>query len=350
MATGLSFGNNNRTTDFTTEVERLDNEYDFVGQVLNFEERTTAHANITFDITDKKIVIPQGNKRGAGDFTKGQEKDVTPLNIFLDYIRQEDFITKNDFLDYRLPGTSAVMDNVTAVRLDKFSGLVNNVNNSIEYKRLSAVTGVSKDAYGNVQADLYTATGTSQTSVDLLLGTASTDVGGLLTGAIRTVGDNFRMGSRIPAMVCFCGDELFDKLLAHPQTVEALKYHAAPNEPLRNATGTSEVFGMVNNFTYKGIRFVNYNPSFNILDANGRDTTTTKAMADNEGFLVPAGVSDMFRTYWGPSQQLDAVAGSRIHAKEYISDDGETWKVIIENADLHFCTNPTAIVRLTTSN
>ena len=79
MATGLSFGNNNRTTDFTTEVERLDNEYDFVGQVLNFEERTTAHANITFDITDKKIVIPQGNKRGAGDFTKGQEKDVTVI-------------------------------------------------------------------------------------------------------------------------------------------------------------------------------------------------------------------------------------------------------------------------------
>jgi len=349
MSTALDFGNNSRVTDFTTEVKHIDNQYSFVDRIIGFEERNTQHTNITFDITDKKTVIPKSNIRNAKDFTKGQQRSVQPISIFLDYIRGEDLITKSDFLDYRLPGTADQVDTLTAVRMDKFSGLVDNIENSIEYKRLSAITGTSYNAYGEVQADLYTATGTSQTSVDLLLGTASTDVGGLLNGAVRTMTENYRMGSRVSGSVVFCGNDLFDKLAAHDQVRESLVNYANPGEQLRNGNMTAEVFGSVGYFVYKSITFVNYNPSFNVLDANG-DVTTTKVMSDDEGFMVPTGAAGMFQSYWGPSQEIDKVEGSRLHAREYISDDKETWKVIVENADLHFCNNPTAIIRLHTSN
>ena len=350
MSTSLDFSNNNRVTDFTTEVKLIDNQYSFVDRIINFTERNTQHTNITFDITDKQVVIPHSNTRGAKDFTRGQERSVKPISIFLDYIREEDLNTKNDFQDYRLPGTADTMDKLTAVRMDKFSGLVNNIENSIEYKRLSAITGTSYNAYGEVQADLYTATGTTQDTKDLVLGTAATDVGGLLNDAVRTMTSNYRMGSRVNAAVCFCSDTLFDAILKHEQVRESLVYDAATSGPLRNSNLESEIFGSVGYFTFKGILFVNYNPDFNVLDANGRAVTTVNAIAEGDGYLMPRGAAGMFDTYWGPSQELNKVEGSRVHAREYISDDKETWKVIVENADLHFCTNPKAIIRLFSSN
>ncbi|MCP3674097.1 MAG: hypothetical protein GY829_06455, partial [Gammaproteobacteria bacterium] len=94
MSTALDFGNNSRVTDFTTEVKHIDNQYSFVDRIIGFEERNTQHTNITFDITDKKTVIPKSNIRNAKDFTKGQQRSVQPISIFLDYIREEDLITK----------------------------------------------------------------------------------------------------------------------------------------------------------------------------------------------------------------------------------------------------------------
>lgn len=352
MPSAMDLSNIHGITDWTEQVNRIDNMYDFTGQIANFVSRNTNSTNITFDLTDKNVIIPQSSQRGVKNFTKGREKTVKPVSIFLDYIREDDNITKNDFLDYRLPGTADQMDTLTAVRMDKLTGLQNNVTQAIEYQKLSAMTGVSKTAYGDTLFDGYAVTGNTQQSVDFLLGTNTTKVGLKLDQAVQLSASKYRTGAIMPSPIAIVGDTFFDNLITHASVEQAYEQYASSQEPLRNTQVQMQRFGSIRRFFYKSIWIYNYNPIFNILDTTESNftTTTTKVIADNEGYLLPSVAPDFLRSYWGPSQKLTKEGGMPLHASEYLSNDEETWNMTVESAGLHFCTNPDAIVKLTTSN
>lgn len=254
-------------------------------------------------------------------------------NFSIVHLPLEDRIDAGDVQDVRAFGSESSEQAIAQVVNDKLSDMKQNHETTLEWLRMGAIHGNILDADGStVIYNLFTAFGISETSVDFVLGTTSTDVRGKCMVVKRAIED--ALGAAVYTGVhAFCGETWWDKFVNH-DNVKAAYERWQDGEFLRNDPRAG--------FTFAGITFEAYRAT-----VSGQDFVN-----DSQARFFPKGVPGLYQTYYAPADFVETVntIGQPYYAKQELEEFGRGVKLHTQSNPLPLCTIPGVLVKGTTSN
>lgn len=142
--------------------------------------------------------------------------------------------------------------------------------------------------------NFYTDAGLTQTSVNFVFGTATTDIVAKCESVIASIQDSTADGSNVTGVIGFASPEFFAALIAHAKVQTAYQYYAATEGQsiLRNRAGND--FSLNRRFTFAGIQFIEVRQSIGgirLVDAN---TCIFVGVGDEDSFVRYAGPHSRF--------------------------------------------------------
>lgn len=339
--------NSFKQADFVEGIVQVGNQYGYINSRDYFGMKSTNQNAIIFDV-DKSTtsLLPQIN-RGAKPAVQGKEHIVNTLALKLAYFKHADRLTNEDIQGWRAPGQpeTETLARATAEKLTDMRRVWDQTN---EYMKLQAIKGIFKTPDGTVMANMFTELGVTQSSFDFLLGTSTTNVDGVIANLKRTMGRNIQDLGSMTGVEILVDPTFFDKLINHPNMKNAYQFYLnSGKQELRDDLSSYMKWGIMDEFTHRGVRFISYDATFNL--PNG---TQELAFAANTGTAYPLGVRDLFRGYNGPSVKLSEAnqPGQPVFMRTYVDDRDEEISFELESAPLYFTTRPAAICAVTSSN
>jgi hypothetical protein len=339
--------NNFKQTDFVDAIVETPLQYGYINSLNLFNTKGTNQTAVVFDKdTSTTTLLPQV-VRGSKASTTGKEHKVESFALRTAYFKHVDRLTVEDIQGWRKTGTdeSETLANATA---EKMTDMRRALDQTEEYMKLQALKGVFKTPDGTVMADMFAEFGISQTSVDLLLGTSTTDIDKKFREIKSLVSKNVLNGGAIGGLEFVVDPLIFDKLISHPNMKTAYQFYLnSGQQALRDDLSKYMAYGIQDVFTHRGVRIVSYDATFNLPTG-----TTEKAFADNTGIAFASGVRDLFRGYYAPSNKLSAANtnGQQVYMNTKVDEDDEFVEFTLETAPLFFATKPASLIALTSSN
>jgi hypothetical protein len=235
----------------------------------------------------------------------------------------------------------ATVDSATAKKLQK---LRRSHAITREYLKFAALKGLVKDGDGNTIVDLYTFFGIAKVTVDLVLGTAGTDIVGKLE-EIRTSVLSKVQGDTVGRVEAIIGTALMGRLVQHPKFEKYWMNTPAAQELIKlDRHNLGQDFGRVID-------------TGTILLRESVGSVPVKAgnellMAADKGVAYPSGTSEMFTCYDAPPHHIDHVnqPGEEIFISEKVLDHGEGVEFKSQSNALPVVKRPEALVEITSSN
>lgn len=338
------FTNAFETTDFTAAINEVENQYGFINSQGLFDTYNTSEKAVVFDKSTHDItLLPQVN-RGSHTATTGKERTVETFSLPLAYFKHKDSLGAEDIYRWRQPGS---MDKETVERAsaEKLQDIRYIADQTSEYLKLQAMKGVFKTPDGATVADMFTQFGISQQTQAMALGTSTTDINGLIMTVKRKVKAGLKT-STMNGVDVYCDESFFDKLVNHANIKAIYLLDSASNRAYRENTSTFEQWGVMDMFEHKGVRFIQYNPTFSLPTGSDEDF-----LAADTALALPRGARGLFRSYFGPSNKLSQVGqpGQEMFLRTYVDPKDEYVEFELEMAPLMFCTQPNSLVSLTTN-
>lgn len=347
MANIRDYVNSFKTTEFTDQINRIENQYGYINSRSYFGNvRSTDSTAIVFDLNKHNItLLPQVN-RGDHSFTDGKERDVETFALKLAYFKHHDRLTNEDIQQWRQPGS---MEQETYARAfaEKVTDMRMAADQTKEYMKLQAFKGVFKTPDGKVVADMYNEFGISQKTIDFALGTAGTNVDAKIAELKRYIAANIKQGGSINGVEVLVDPSFYDKLINHASIKNAYQYYVnSGQQRLRDDLAQYMSWGVMDFFEHRGVRFISYDATFNLPSGS-----TEVAVAADTGHAFGLGARDLFRQYAGPSNKLSEAnqPGQEMFVRTYLDPRDEYVDFELEMAPLYFCTNPASLVKLTTN-
>lgn len=203
-----------------------------------------------------------------------------------------------------------------------------------EYSRIGAVKGIILDADGTTTLyNLFTEFGVTQTSVDFVLGTATTEMLPKCYAVSRAIEDELGVATYDHIHV-ICGKTWFERFTTHPIVKDA--YHRyQESAKLRNDSRSGFEFGELVFEEYRG------------------KVGGVSFVADSEAHAFPVGVPELFISVYAPGDFLESANTLALPRYSKIAFDTEynRWmKMLVESNYIDLCTRPKTLVKLTTSN
>jgi hypothetical protein len=197
---------------------------------------------------------------------------------------------------------------------------------TIESHRVSALKGLMYNANGGT-TDLFTEFGVTQATQAMALTTATTKVRVKITQALKKMEDALD-GTRYSGARAFCGQLFWEELIDHPLVRDT--YQNTQMAASLRANGLQE-------FDFGGVTWERY-----------RGTSTVK-IEDDDAYLVPVGVPDLFITRFAPANYNETVntVGRPYYVKAEPMKFGKGYELEGQSNPLNICTRPGAIVKLT---
>lgn len=339
--------NSFKQTDFVDSVTQIGNQYGYINSRNYFNIKSTNQTAIVFDV-DKTTttLLPQVN-RGDKSSTQGREHAVNTLALKLAYFKHDDRLTNEDIQGWRAPGRT---DSETYARAtaEKLTDMRRVWDQTKEYMSLQAIKGICKSPDGITIVNSFTEFGVSQSSVDFLLGTSTTDIDSKIATLKRTMSRNIQNGGGMSGVEILVDPTFFDRLISHPNMKNAYQYYLnSGKQELRDDLSDYMTWGIMDSFEHRGVRFISYDATFNLPNA-----TTELAFAANTGTAYPLGVPDLFRGYNGPSVKLSEAnqPGQELFMRTYLDPRDEFVDFELEAAPLLFCTRPASLIAVSSSN
>lgn len=335
------FSNAFQVVDYTKEVNTVPNTWGTIGQLGIFQEEPVAEQTVTFQetISDFGIIVD----RVRGD-RANQNKDYTrKLHSFaVPHFPLDDQILPKDIQGKSAYSSLTEAEQLDAVRLRKMERIRNSHAVTLEKARAQLLTtGTVYAPNGTVSQNWFTEFGVSQTSVDFVLGTPTTDITAKIEQAVAAIQDNAGMVS-FTGIVALCSPQWFAKLIGHAKIVNAYQYYTSTQEPLRNrlAAGGS-VTAMHREFFYMGVRFIEMRDSF----------AGTQLIPSGEAVFVPTG-TEYFKTFFAPAEKFGLVntLGEQVYYFEQPALNGTAIQIETESNFVNACMKPALIIKATTSN
>lgn len=347
MSTIRNYFESFKNSDFVEGITQTPLQYGYINSRNYFNTKSTNQTAIIFDKDySTTTLLPQVN-RGDKSATEGKERNAETFALKLAYFKHEDRITGGDIQGWRQVGAT---DDETYARAtaEKMTDMRLAWDQTQEYMRLQALKGVFKTPDGQVMANMFTEFGITQTSIDFALGTSTTNVDQKIRLLKSAVAKNVLNGGAIGGVEVLVDPEFFDKLISHPNMKNAYQfYQNSGAQLLRDDLSSYMKWGIMDEFTFRGVRFISYDATFNL--PNG---TTEAAFAASTGTAYATGVRDLFRGYNGPSNKLSEAnqPGQELFVRTYIDPRDEYVEMEIEASPLYFCTKPASLIALTSSN
>jgi len=335
------FSNAFQVVDYTKEVNTVPNTWGTIGQLGIFQEEPVAEQTVTFQetISDFGIIVD----RVRGD-RSNQNKDYTrKLHSFaVPHFPLDDQILPKDIQGKSAYSSLTEAEQLDAVRMRKMERIRNSHAVTLEKARAQLLTaGTVYAPNGTVSQNWFTEFGVSQTSVDFVLGTPTTDITAKIEQAVAAIQDNAGMVS-FTGIVALCSPQWFAKLIGHAKIVNAYQYYTSTQEPLRNrlAAGGS-VTAMHREFFYMGVRFIEMRDSF----------AGTQLIPSGEAVFVPTG-TEYFKTFFAPAEKFGLVntLGEQVYYFEQPALNGTAIQIETESNFVNACMKPALIIKATTSN
>lgn len=246
----------------------------------------------------------------------------------------DDFVLPESVAGVRAFGTSDTLETVAGRLNDKLADMRAKHDATHEHLRIGALKGKILDADGSELYDLYDEFGITQKSIDLVLGTAGTDVLGKLTEAVRHVEDNLGGESFTGNLMCEISPELFDKFIKHDKVKELYLGYQAAQDKIGGDNRRA--------FTVRNVTFHEYRTQVG----------TTRFIAAGDGHAYPQGTRSTFATLAAPADFNEAVntIGQPIYAKSEARKMGRGVDIHTQSNVLPICYRPAVLVRFFSSN
>ena len=342
MAIIRSYTNAFEVHDFTQELQIIPNSWTLLNDSGLFTEEFLSTNTVTFEEQSSTLGLIGDQYRGAKP--QANKDDIRKIHSYpIGHWPIVDAVLPEDVQGKRAYGSNDMAETEAKVIARKMERIRRNMDITLEVGRFSTLTtGAVYAPNGTIAGNFFTDFGITQTSVDFVLGTATTDIVAKVEAVIRSMQDNANTGDVITGIMAYCSPEFFAKLIFHAKVVEAYKYFSATEGQMiqRNRAGGTN--GLYREFTYAGIRFVEV---ATVLAGQ-------RLIPAGEVVFVPTGTSDVFMSYFGPANRMDFVntIAERGYMWTYRDPKGQGIDIDGEFNVIHTIRRPALVVKGTTSN
>lgn len=337
-----SYTSNFDVVDYTQELQIIPNSWTLLNDVGLFSEEFLTTHTVTFEEQNKSLALIGDQHRGAKP--QANKDDVRKIRSYpIAHFPIVDEILPADIQGKRAYGSQDQAETEAAVVARKMDRIRRNIDITLEVGRFSTLTtGNLYAPNGTISGNLFSDFGITQTSVDFVLGTATTDVMSKVETVIASMQDNANTGDIISGVVAYCSPEWFAKFIAHAKIQTAYQYYTATEgqQIQRNRAGNN--MGLYREFTYGGIRFIEVRT---VLAGQ-------RLIPAGEVVFVPLGTTDTFVSYFGPANRLDFVntVAERAYLWLYRNPKGTNIDLDGEFDVTHVIRRPQLVIKGTTSN
>lgn len=337
-------------SSLTGNITVVPNTYGRINELGIFTPEPIATTSVTVIIDNGVLNLlptrPRGGPASLG--TRGKQK---PAAFVVPHIPHEDSVLATDvqnMLAMSGPGFTGGLETVLGFVNRKLITMRKKHAITLENLRMGAIKGIIRDYDGTVLLDLFGAFGVTQKSVDFLLGTAGTDVGGKCDEVVGYMEDNL-LGETMTGVHALASPEFMAKFTNHATVKEAYKYYASAPNPMRDSVRKG--------FPFKGITFEEYRGSASYIQEDGTRTTAQRFIPAGDVRFIPLGTTDTFTNYWAPPDFWGSVnqAPNGADAEVFVAPlepkrFGKGMDIHTESNPLPLVKRPALLVRGTTSN
>ena len=324
--------------EMTQAINLLPNVYTRLGQLGLFRYEGVTQRSVVIEQAEGVLnllpTVPLGGPPTVAN------RDVRAMRSFtVPWIPHDDVVTPQDIQGVRGFGVADAADPLATIMERKLTRMRVKHAQTREYMEVNALRGIVKDGAGTTLYNYLTEFGLAQQAVDLVLGTATTNVQAKIREVLRKLETELK-GETMTGVLALTSPELFDKLIGHGKVEEAYKYFSSTGaQPLREDTRRR--------FPFAGIVFEEYNATVT-LSTGGTETL----IPAGEAIAFPLGTLDTFVTYGAPANLIETVntVGLPMYARQLARPDGSAIDVKTEASILPVNKRPRLAVRLHSSN
>lgn len=335
-----SFANGFEVMDWTKEVSYIPNTWGTINSLNIFQAEPVAEHTVVFQEVSKDFGLIVDRVRGdrsnvSKDYSRKIHSFPVPHFPLDDAIFPKDIQGKSSYSDL------SQEDNLAEVRARKMERIRNSHSVTLEYARAVALTtGNIYAPNGTVALNWFTEFGVTQTVIDFLFGSSTTNIISKIETGIAAIQDNGGMVN-ITGIVALCSPTFFAKLIAHPYVQTAYQYFTSTELPLRNrlAQGGSAT-AYHRTFNYGGVEFIEMRDQYN----------GNQLIPAGDAVMVPTG-TEFFKTYFSPAERFGLVntLGEEVYMFETPSTNGTAIAIESESNHASALLKPALVVRLTSS-
>lgn len=291
-------------------------------------------------VTKTTIVIEekQGNLELLGTKPRGAPASVaertvrTARSFAIPHIPHDSFVLADDVQNIRAFGSETADQTVAGVVNDRLEQMRQMHEVTHEHLRIGAIHGSILDSDGSTELfDLFTEFNVSETTVDFILATATTDIRAKTLAVIRAV--EVALGAApYDHIHAFCGKTWFEAFIGHALVKEAYD-RFQDGVMLRNDPRAGFVFAGVTFEEYRGVV-----SGVDFIDAS-------------QARFFPVGVPNLFKMYYAPADFMETVntVGLPIYAKQQVMDMDRGVQIHTQSNPLPLCHRPEVLIKGTTS-
>jgi len=324
----------------TNAVEKSDYLPQRLGQMGIFMPVPIRTEKVSIEERSGSLSVIQTSERGAPLEQRQTEKrkirDFRTVRI-----AKGDTVMASEIQNIRAFGSESELMQVMAEinrRISGPSGLLNDVELTLENMRLGAIQGKVLDADGSIIYDWFSEFDITQaTEIDFDLDNA-TPVSGSIRKLCNKVIRQMKKASKgawNPAIrvMALCGDNFWDDLTTHKEVRETY-LNTQQASDLRNDLGMP-----FESFRYGGIQFENY---------QGTDDGTTVGIGTDKVKFFPSNAPGVFEVAQSPGESFEFVntPGKSLYSMMVRDNDRNHWvKPEVYTYPLHVCKRPGMLQR-----
>lgn len=275
---------------------------------------------------DVLALVPAAPRGAPGHVVIASKRELIPFNAV--HLPQTFTITADEIQGIRAYGSRTELQGVQDVVNARVEKARKQLELTHEFQRIGGIKGLIVDADGTTPlVNLFQRFGITQQTLAMEFGTA--DVSAKAGEALDMQDDALGTATGTGA-IALCGKAYWAKLIAD-ETVEEVYKHSTKADSLLGDRRQA--------FTYGGVLWVRYRGKVG----------STAFVGDNEAYLVPEGVEDLFKSVYAPANYMETVntLGVPHYAKlERLPFDKGVMGEAQSNP-LHICTRPRAVIKLT---
>lgn len=270
-------------------------------------------------------LVPAAARGGVGLAVTGTKRSLIPFNCV--HLPQTFSVMADEIQGIRASGSRTELQGVLDVVNARVEKARKQLELTHEFQRIGAIKGLIVDADGTTPLiNLYQQFGLKQQV--LAMGFGAANVSAKAAEALDMQEDALGNATSTGA-VAFCGKNFWTSLISDDTVKEAyLGYEAA--SALRGDRRQP--------FEYAGVLWIRYRGKIG----------STPFVGDDEAYLVPDGVDDLFKSVYAPANYMETVntLGVPHYSKLEPLPFNKGMAGEAQSNPLHICTRPRAVIKL----
>ncbi len=305
-----------------------------IGRLNLFEEVPIATLSAAIDEIQESLgLVPVSARGSRGSANTKVQKKIRSFQV--PHLCVYDEVLASDIQNFRDDSGNVVLDAVQKVVESKMKRMKQNLEATIEYHRVGAITGVTLDADGStVIYDWFDEFGLTQTSFpwDFDEDDAKANCSDVIQLIETALG-----GTPFTEVYAICGANFFKNFIAM-ETVERAYDKQTDGAFFR--TQQAQIMGNEAPFEFGNIKWVQYRGS-----VGGVNFVPT-----NECRFFPVGAPGLFLRWNAPADYVEAAntLGQPIYAKQEVQRFGKGIDIEAQSNPLLMCSRPKCLIKGTT--